>query len=114
MLWNMLLYARILLNAIMIRCTACIYEHRRDAYRTSREYSRTVSVLQNLITNNITINNKQREEGLGLGLQWYFKAWPLAFMLSSRCLADDQTTIVSDQLRDIGKHLGIWRSFGAP
>jgi len=39
MLWNMLLYARVLLNSVVMRCIAYTQKHTRLNYRTTSEYS---------------------------------------------------------------------------
>lgn len=107
MLWNLLLYARVLLNSVIIRCMVYIHKHKRLDYRTTSEYTNAFIVLQDLISSNITINANQLEEGSVPGLRRYSMIWPLEFILFSRYLADGQRIRVHEQLQDVGKYLGV-------
>ncbi|OAQ60173.1 hypothetical protein VFPPC_10604 [Pochonia chlamydosporia 170] len=113
MLWNMLLHARVLLNMSIVRCVACIYEPKKNDYKTSTEYAQAFLELQSLISN-ITISFQQRKEMIS-ALGGYFMTWPLALMLSSKRLQESQRAVFNDQLKYIGKkYLGICHAFVAP
>ena len=107
MLWNMLLYARVLLNSVVMRCMAYTNEHKQLDYRTTSDYYKTFLVLQDLIDSNNTINANQREEKSAPGLRGYSMIWPLEYILFSKYLADGQRVMIHDQLRHVGENLGV-------
>ena len=107
MLQNMLLYARILLHSIIIRCIACIHLHKTTDYRTTKEYAQAFAAMQNLISDSIAIENYQREEMSVPGLRGYSMVWPLIFISSMNCLTECHRITVGDQLQRIGKYFGV-------
>lgn len=110
MLWSMQVCARLLLNSIMIRCIACIYE--KFDYKNAQEYRNTQLVLRDITANIITVNGSQEARSTDLGensalyrMQEQVLTWPLAFIWSLSCFNPDQRVAVSTMLEDAGRFI---------
>lgn len=118
-LWNLLTCARILLNSVIISCTACLHE--RVDYRTTKDYVSAYSVLQGVVLESLAMNERSigrnheqrspsseiRGERSVPGLRGQSMVWPCTFIWSLACLTQDQRTAVSNQIEFIGSQLGI-------
>lgn len=118
--WSILICTRVLLNVIIIRCIACVYEGVHG--ETTREVMSAYSALQGIVKDVAVtskrqlksnrkpnfLNSESKEDKLFLVLRGYFMIWPLAFIWSLGCLTSGQRKAVAEQLRYIAQQLGIY------